>query len=106
MRDELVHDECSDAKRSNEGHRSGGAHAGTCSRLVPAQDASASTGGELTLGGADPKHYTGAFTYTPVTIPGYCQLAVYRPCPFFSSGGVRSVENSPRSINVVLVSKE
>jgi len=41
-----------------------------------AKDASASPGGELTLGGADPKYYSGNFTYTPVTIPGYWQFAV------------------------------
>jgi hypothetical protein len=41
-----------------------------------AKDASAPSGGELTLGGVDPAHYTGAFTYTPVTIPGYWEFAV------------------------------
>mmetsp|Transcript_13828 Transcript_13828/g.42093 ORF Transcript_13828/g.42093 Transcript_13828/m.42093 type:complete len:236 (-) Transcript_13828:378-1085(-) len=41
-----------------------------------AKDASAPSGGELTLGGVDPTHYTGEFTYTPVTIPGYWQFAV------------------------------
>jgi len=40
------------------------------------KDASSSVGGELTLGGTDPKYYTGDFTYTPVTIPGYWQFAV------------------------------
>jgi len=41
-----------------------------------AKDASAPSGGELTLGGVDPAHYTGVFTYTPVTIPGYWQFTV------------------------------
>jgi len=38
-------------------------------------DASAATGGELTLGGTDPAHYTGDFTYVPVSKPGYWQFA-------------------------------
>eukprot|EP00967_Tisochrysis_lutea_P105669 scaffold161318_cov34-Tisochrysis_lutea.AAC.1 len=33
-----------------------------------AKDASAPSGGELTLGGVDPTHYTGEFTYTPVCV--------------------------------------
>ncbi len=41
-----------------------------------AKDATAAVGGELTLGGADPQYYTGEFTYTPVTIPGYWQFNV------------------------------
>ena len=40
-----------------------------------AKDASASPGGELTLGGTDPTYYTGDFTYVPVTKPGYWQFA-------------------------------
>mmetsp|Transcript_36465 Transcript_36465/g.77784 ORF Transcript_36465/g.77784 Transcript_36465/m.77784 type:complete len:394 (-) Transcript_36465:390-1571(-) len=40
------------------------------------KDPSATTGGELTLGGVDPRYYAGAFTYTPVTIPGYWQFGV------------------------------
>ena len=40
------------------------------------KDASAAKGGELTLGGSDPKYYTGDFVYTPVTTPGYWQFSV------------------------------
>jgi len=32
--------------------------------------------GELVLGGVDPKHYTGNFTYVPVTVAGYHQVAL------------------------------
>lgn len=41
-----------------------------------AEDPSASVGGELSLGGADPAHYSGYFTYVPVTVPGYWQFDV------------------------------
>ena len=36
---------------------------------------SAPKGGELTLGGVDPTYYSGEFTYTPVTTPGYWQFS-------------------------------
>jgi len=41
-----------------------------------AKDALASTGGELTLGGADQRYYHGQFLYVPVTVPGYWQFDV------------------------------
>jgi len=38
------------------------------------RNATGSSGGELLLGGTDPSHYTGDFTYTPVTRPGYWEF--------------------------------
>jgi len=40
------------------------------------KDASAASGGELVLGGADATKYTGDFTYTPITQKGYWQFDV------------------------------
>jgi phytepsin len=42
--------------------------------------AAGGAGGELTLGGLDPNHYTGDITYTPVTKKGYWQ---------FNAGGIK-----------------
>ncbi|XP_011267859.1 lysosomal aspartic protease isoform X2 [Camponotus floridanus] len=37
---------------------------------------SAEEGGELILGGCDPNHYVGEFTYVPVTVEGYWQFTM------------------------------
>jgi len=40
------------------------------------RDPNAATGGEVVLGGTDQSHYTGSFSYTPVTKKGYWQFQV------------------------------
>ncbi|XP_005187125.2 lysosomal aspartic protease [Musca domestica] len=40
------------------------------------RDGSSQNGGELILGGVDPNHYTGEFTYVPVSQEGYWQFEI------------------------------
>lgn len=43
-------------------------------KLFFSRNPSGTPGGELILGGSDPKYYTGDFTYIPVTKKGYWQF--------------------------------
>jgi hypothetical protein len=42
------------------------------------RDITTTRGGNLFLGGSDPKHYNGSFTYLPVTRKGYWQVHMDR----------------------------
>ncbi|CAG2112808.1 unnamed protein product [Medioppia subpectinata] len=52
------------------------------------RDVKGRPGGELILGGSDPDHYSGSFTYVPVTDPGYWQFNMSRIKVNGDQGGV------------------
>ena len=71
--------------------------------LVSFRKEGQSPGGELVLGGSDPAHYTGDFTYVPVTKKGYWQfkmdsLNIVGGGSSFCVGGCQAIADTGTSL--------